>query len=143
MLTPVNMESTVAAYVQIENHVRYLISAGVLKEGDLLPSVRVAAGKCGVNANTVTKAYRDLELMNIVQTRRGVGVTVAPGGEKLSKEFVRNSMPQKIFEATREAAAAGFTLADIQKIVKESKGVDCGPYDAAPDTVLKLARSLN
>ena len=43
-----------------ERYERY-IKSGVLKSGDKLPSVRVAAEELGVNPNTVQKAYTLLE----------------------------------------------------------------------------------
>jgi DNA-binding transcriptional regulator YhcF (GntR family) len=40
MLTSVGIRSSVAVYLQIENHVQFSISSGKLEAGDQLPSVR-------------------------------------------------------------------------------------------------------
>ena len=67
-------------YLEIaERYARY-IQLGILKDGDKLPSVRVAASELGVNPNTVQKAYAHLEAQGLICTlpKKGVFVT---GGE--------------------------------------------------------------
>lgn len=59
------------------------IKAGVLRDGDRLPSVRVAAGELGVNPNTVQKAYCLLEEQGLICSvpKKGVFVTVNSGSQ--------------------------------------------------------------
>ena len=56
MLSSIDIHSSVAVYVQIENHVQFAISSGKLKPGDQLPSVRELSERLEVNPNTVAKA---------------------------------------------------------------------------------------
>ena len=79
MLSSIDIHSSVAVYVQIENHVQFAISSGKLKPGDQLPSVRELSERLEVNPNTVAKAYRDLEVMGLLYTRRGMCVFVNKG----------------------------------------------------------------
>ncbi|KKK76305.1 hypothetical protein LCGC14_2864980, partial [marine sediment metagenome] len=72
----INIHSALAVYVQIENQIRFAMSARKLNAGDQLPSVRALSDKLEINPNTVAKAYRDLEVMGLVYTRRGMGVFV-------------------------------------------------------------------
>ena len=65
MLTNIDIHSSVAVYVQIENQVQFAIASGKLKAGDQLPSVRELSERLEVNPNTVAKAYRDLEVMGL------------------------------------------------------------------------------
>ena len=58
MLSTIDINSSVAVYVQIENHVQFAIAAGELKPGDRLPSVRELSERLEVNPNTVAKASR-------------------------------------------------------------------------------------
>src|SRR5689334_5145904 len=74
MLASIDIHSTVAVYIQIENHIQFAIASGKLKAGDQLPSVRELSERLNVNPNTVAKAYRDLEVMGLLYTRRGMGV---------------------------------------------------------------------
>ena len=80
MITSIDIMSRVAVYVQIEKHVQFDIASGRLKSGDQLPSVRDLSERLGINPNTVAKAYRDLEVMELLFTRRGMGVFVRNGG---------------------------------------------------------------
>ncbi|HEO72407.1 MAG TPA: GntR family transcriptional regulator, partial [Candidatus Hydrogenedentes bacterium] len=104
----VNVESPVAVYVQIENQVQFLVAAGDLKVGDMLPSVREMSEMLHINPNTVTKAYRDLELMHLVITRRGVGVKVAPDAPKLCRTAVREMLKEHLTDAVAEALMSGW-----------------------------------
>ena len=49
---------------------------GWLSPGDQLPTVREVVVSCVVNANTVSKAYRELEAAGLVESRRGSGTYV-------------------------------------------------------------------
>ena len=76
MLEEVNVHSSVAIYAQIENQIRFAIASGKLKANDQLPSIKELGERLGVNFNTVAKAYRDLEVMGLIYTRRGMGCYV-------------------------------------------------------------------
>lgn len=113
----VDQSGPIAVYVQIENQIQFAIASGALKGNDPLPSVRELSAQLEVNANTVTKAYRDLELMHLVQTRRGIGVKVSEGAASLCKKNVQNMVKQHLRDAVGESAAAGLSPAQIRKIV--------------------------
>lgn len=63
-------------YLQLCDRINHQIIRGDLEPGDKLPSVREMAIQSGVNPNTVQRAYRELEGMNVVETRRGQGTFV-------------------------------------------------------------------
>lgn len=65
-------------YQQLENMVAKAVEAGRLAAGDRMPSVRDLAAHLGVNAVTVSKAYRELARQGIVGGR-GRGGTVVLG----------------------------------------------------------------
>ncbi len=65
---------------QIVEAVLERIAGGRLASGDRLPSVRGLAAEALVNPNTVGKAYRELEVMGVVEGRGGSGVFVTPRG---------------------------------------------------------------
>ena len=64
-------------YLEIAKYYEKHILLGVLRVGDKLPSVRVAAGELGVNPNTVARAYARLEEMGYVRAlpKKGAFVT--------------------------------------------------------------------
>ncbi|HVN59254.1 MAG TPA: GntR family transcriptional regulator [Bacteroidales bacterium] len=78
-------------YRQIIDQIKFGIASGNLKAGEQLPTVRALAVELKVNLNTVTKAYKELEIQNILETQQGTGTFIGridlqiPAGEKKSK----------------------------------------------------------
>ena len=119
MLSTIDISSSVAVYVQIENHVQFAISSGYLQPGDQLPSVRELSERLDVNPNTVAKAYRDLEVMGLLFTRRGMGVFVNKGVEAKCREECRRRIIKRMHEVVAEAKAAGMTSKEIVEIAED------------------------
>lgn len=140
MLSSIDITSSVAVYVQIENHVQFAISAGKLNAGDQLPSVRELSERLGVNPNTVAKAYRDLEVMGLLYTRRGMGVFVNKGIEAKCREDCRKRIIGRMHEVVAEAKASGMDLKDVAEVVDKSFASDAGPYGVTPPAVAALAK---
>lgn len=82
-------------YTQITDGFREQISAGILREGDRLPSVRELAAQLAINPNTIQRAYRELEMQGWIATVPGKGCFVCAmpqlpeQQEKLLAEFDR------------------------------------------------------
>ncbi len=70
-------------YRQLRDQVVAMILDGVLKEGDVLPSVRTVAADYRVNPLTVLKGYQQLVDEELVETRRGLGMFVKAGARAL------------------------------------------------------------
>jgi GntR family transcriptional regulator len=105
-----------------------------------LPSVRELSERLGVNPNTVAKAYRDLEVMGLLYTRRGMGVFVNKGVEAKCREECRKRIVGRLHEVVAESKAAGMTKRDVVEIVDKSMAIESSPYSEAPAAVLALAR---
>lgn len=79
--------TTTPVFQQIVDQVVELLAAGDLVAGTKLPPVRTLAADLGVAANTVAKAYRQLEAEGHVETRGRNGTVLlepanpAGGGE--------------------------------------------------------------
>ncbi|GMW01049.1 MAG: hypothetical protein AMXMBFR84_21860 [Candidatus Hydrogenedentota bacterium] len=140
MLSSIDINSSVAVYVQIENHIQFAIASGQLQPGDQLPSVRELSERLGVNPNTVAKAYRDLEVMGLLYTRRGMGVFVNKGIENKCREDCRKRIITRMHEVVAEAKAAGMSGKEVLDIADKSYGTDAGPYTATPSSLLLLAK---
>jgi len=72
----VDRSSSVPAYAQLVRQVREALRIGTLQPGDQLPTVRSVVTSCTVNPTTVLKAYRELELVGLVEARQGAGTFV-------------------------------------------------------------------
>lgn len=77
MLPIINPSDPRPVYVQIMDEVRRALVVGTLGPDMALPSVRQLAADLRVNPNTVAQAYRELERLGVVYTRRGQGTFVA------------------------------------------------------------------
>src|SRR5512138_1580976 len=64
-------------YRQIIDQIKFGIASGALEAGEQLPTVRALAVDLKVNLNTVTKAYKELEIQNILETQQGTGTFIA------------------------------------------------------------------
>ena len=65
------MEDGMPIYLQIILFMKRGIIAGVIADGEELPSRRVLSALLGVNPNTVQKAYRMLEEEGLIQSHSG------------------------------------------------------------------------
>jgi GntR family transcriptional regulator len=76
-------------YRQLRDRVVAMILDAVLKEGDVLPSVRNVAADYRVNPLTVLKGYQQLVDEGLVETRRGLGMFVKAGARNVLLESER------------------------------------------------------
>ena len=73
----VDRAGSVPAYAQLVRQVREALRMGLLQPGDQLPTVRSVVTSCTVNPTTVLKAYRELEMSGLVESRQGAGTFVS------------------------------------------------------------------
>ena len=132
MLANIDIRSSVAVYLQIENHVQFAIASGKLKAGDQLPSVRELSERLSVNPNTVAKAYRDLEVMGLLYSRRGMGVFINKGIEAKCREECRRRIIKRLYEVVAESKASVMPKTDIVDIVDKCMAVADSPYMETP-----------
>lgn len=72
----IDYSAGVPIYRQIIDQIRFGIATGQLKIGEQLPTVRALAVELKVNLNTVSKAYKELEIREILETQQGTGTFV-------------------------------------------------------------------
>ena len=65
-------------YEQVKDGLRRLMVAGVIQEGEKLPSVRTLASSLAINPNTIQRAYEALEAEGYVYSVPGKGSFAAP-----------------------------------------------------------------
>jgi GntR family transcriptional regulator len=68
--------SGVPTYLQLVQQVEHALRLGYLKPGDQLPKVLDVVASLAINANTVLKAYKELETKGLVVGRPGQGTFV-------------------------------------------------------------------
>jgi len=73
----VDTTSSVPPFEQVRGQLERAISTGQLQPEVQLPTVRKLAADLDLAANTVARAYRELELVGIIETRGRNGTFVA------------------------------------------------------------------
>lgn len=69
----IDLKSRKAIYEQVIDNFKRLITTGVLKEDEKVPSIRDMAKTLTITPNTVQKAYRELETQGYFYTVLGQG----------------------------------------------------------------------
>lgn len=64
-------EDGIPVYLQIVLYIKRGVAAGIIADGEPLPSRRVVSALLGINPNTVQKAYHILEEEKLIQSRSG------------------------------------------------------------------------
>lgn len=121
----IDTRSAVPIFEQIKKQILEFISIGILKPKDKLPSVRSLASELGVNPNTVSKAYSELEEQGYLYSEKGKGCFIADNEsdklikvEKL-KEFKAAVLDMKQHHITKEQ------LDNIIEIVYKEGNMSC------------------
>lgn len=105
-------------YKQIISEIKKMIVRGELNPGDKLPSQRKMARKVDVNPNTIQRVYREMESMNLVESRRGKGTFVREDMhlmEQIKKEMAQTAVDRFI----GEMKSLGFDMTEINKLIEE------------------------
>ena len=107
----------VPIYLQLMEQVKHAIETGALKPGDQLPGIRPLAEELVINANTVAKAYRELELEGLVEGRPGVGTFVVRtlAGPSLGSQ---GALRDELVVWLRRASLAGLEQEDVVALVE-------------------------
>jgi DNA-binding transcriptional regulator YhcF (GntR family) len=103
--------STTPPYQQIRAQIAAHVDGGELQPGDRLPTVRRLADDLGVAANTVARAYRELEQAGVIETRgRGGSFVTGDQVERKAKEAAAAYLAQ--------TKALGLSAADAVALVR-------------------------
>ena len=79
------LEDGMPIYLQIVLYIKRGIIAGVIDDGDELPSRRILSALLGVNPNTVQKTYRLLEDEGLIQSHAGAKSDMVLDEEKVRR----------------------------------------------------------
>jgi GntR family transcriptional regulator len=71
-----DLGSGVPPYLQLVQQVEHALRLGALAPGDQLPKVRDVVANLAMNPNTVSKAYRELEIKGLAVGRPGQGTFI-------------------------------------------------------------------
>ena len=115
-------KSGIPFYRQIIDQIRYGIVTGKLEVGEQLPTVRALAVELKVNLNTVSKAYRELEIQNILETQQGTGTFIGSVKVEIPDEERQKKLNDICTEFFNIAASYGFSEEDLVDELKKIQG---------------------
>ncbi|MHC5200032.1 MAG: GntR family transcriptional regulator [Planctomycetota bacterium] len=118
MFIRIEPSSSVPIYRQISDQIRYQIAAGILKEGDKVPSVRELAAQLAVNQNTILKVYNELCRENVLKIVRGEGTYVSSSEQNIPMSERKEMIAGPLREAAVLAIQLGIPVEEILKLLQ-------------------------
>ncbi|MBQ8625723.1 MAG: GntR family transcriptional regulator [Agathobacter sp.] len=103
-------------YLQILLYIKRGIIAGIICDGDELPSRRVLSALLGVNPNTVQKAYKLLEDEGLIQSRTGAKSYVVVTEQKL-QEIREELLEEDALDAVRSLKLMGVSREEAHNLI--------------------------
>jgi GntR family transcriptional regulator len=100
-------------YRQIIDQIRFGIATGKLAVGEQLPTVRSLAVDLKVNLNTVAKAYKELEIQNILETHQGSGTFINRSEIGITENEKHTKLKHICREFITIALNYGFTIDEL------------------------------
>ena len=114
----VDTSSPVPPYEQLRAQLQAMVTSGSLPEGTRLPPIRQLAGDLGLATNTVGRAYHELELEGLVETRGRHGTVVRAGPTMAGperEEVVAQAAEAFALEAQHHGAGLDDALAAVRR----------------------------
>lgn len=107
----IDPQSPTPPYEQVRLRIADLAAAGTLPAGTRLPPVRKLAGDLGLAANTVARAYRELEQAGLVETRGRLGTVITARAAHVPAEARKAA--QRYADHTRSLGLPAGTALDL------------------------------
>lgn len=111
-------DSGIPIWLQLRNRLIYLITSGHFATDDKLPTVRELAVDLGINYNTVSKVYQDIERDGYIVSFRGKGTFVSDKYLK-NNGAAENEADSLIDDFIRQCRELGVPRQDIVRLVEE------------------------
>jgi GntR family transcriptional regulator len=110
----IDIGNPVPQFEQLIEQIKAAVTAGVLKAGDALPSIRQLANDLELNSKTVAKAYKLLERDSVIETKGFRGTYVHPRAKANCKINLQDWTLRKLGRTVAELREAGVTDSEIR-----------------------------
>ncbi|MEM9364940.1 MAG: GntR family transcriptional regulator [Planctomycetota bacterium] len=108
-------------YQQVVDQIRMRILSGQFVAGDELPPIRVLAERLRINANTVARAYRELEVAGLVEKRRTRGTFVTGESGRMSTAAKRAAIQPTIDQLVTLSESLGIDSEQLAKWIEVTR----------------------
>jgi GntR family transcriptional regulator len=110
----IDIDNSVPPFEQLIEQIKAAVTAGVLKPGEALPSIRQLANDLDLNSKTVAKAYKLLERDSVIETKGYRGTYIHPKAKANCKFNLQEWTLRKLDETITELREAGVTDSEIR-----------------------------
>ncbi|WP_061214524.1 GntR family transcriptional regulator [Syntrophomonas wolfei] len=120
-------DSSRPIYRQIIDSYKKQLIRGELKTGDKILSQREYAEQARINPNTVQRAYREMEALQMVETQRGQGTFIIAAEPMLTE--IKLEMARDVLEYfVGEMKSLGYTCAQMISMLEEEEKEQGGGF---------------
>jgi len=119
----INFKSGMPIYLQVVDQIKAAAASGVLRPGEVLPSIRPLAEELRVNRNTIAKAYSELESLGVIETLPGRGCFLKENHSALRKEVRRKLLIVEIDQAIVQAHHLQVPRSEFLELIHERMDV--------------------
>ncbi len=105
-------------YEQIKKAIKQAIYSNELKEGEILPSVRVLANDLKISFLTVKKAYDELETEGFIKTIQGKGSYILPKNLEFLREEKLKEIENKVVAIVKLSKIYNITEEEVINLIK-------------------------
>ena len=113
----ISNSSDLPIYEQISSQIKALIMNGTLKEGEMLPSIRVIAKELKVSVITTKRAYADLERDGFIEVVQGRGSFVSSRNLDFIREEQLKSVEMYLQKTVEIARTSNISLEELTEIL--------------------------
>ena len=117
MLLKIDTSNGIAIYEQVVRQLKFAVASGKLRRGELVPSVRELSKQLAINPNTVSRAYRQLQDEEVLESIRGLGMQVRSGAEKRCRSDRKKLIAARLAAVLAEARNSGLLRDEVRKLV--------------------------
>lgn len=116
-MLPITLDYTsgIPIYVQLKESIKNAIRAGAYSQGAQLPTVRQMAVQLKINANTVSRAYTELEREGVISSQQGRGTFVTLPQDIDYQKLAK--LERMVEQLLRDARNIGFTADDVSAVL--------------------------
>ncbi len=118
MFFHIDPRNGLAIYEQIARQIKFAVAGGVLRSGELVPSVRELARELAINPNTIARAYRHLQEDRVLAPVRGTGLEVAGGAAERCRSDRLKLLGAGLRQVLQEARQSGLSPQELRALVE-------------------------
>ncbi len=109
--------NNIPIYIQVMERIKQDIVTGKLKPGDKVPSSRDYSNQLGINFNTVARVYKEMEMEEILFTKRGLGTYITEVPNRI--DSMRYEMAKKQIETfIRGMKQIGYSKEEMIRLIE-------------------------